>query len=113
MSDKEFEKYFQNRKITKESEIIREEVNKLIVKAKSVYARIGLTDLKLFRKLLTEDEMPADNQCDIRNILLSELWDEYIMYKQSISSLSNRTSKELREAHNIEKMYKAGAFNGQ
>jgi AAA15 family ATPase/GTPase len=37
----------------------------------------------------------------------------FLMYKQSISSLSNRTSKELREAHNIEKMYKAGAFNGQ
>lgn len=37
----------------------------------------------------------------------------FLMYKQSICSLANRTSKELREAHNIEKMYKAGAFNGQ
>ena len=29
----------------------------------------------------------------------------------SINSLSNLTSKELRKAHNIQKMYKAGAFN--
>jgi integrase len=98
LSDKEFEKYFQNRKITKESEIIREEVNKLIVKAKSVYARIGLTDLKLFRKLMAEDEMSADKQCDIRNILLSELWDEYILYKQSINTISTGTIDSYRYA---------------
>lgn len=36
----------------------------------------------------------------------------FLMYKQSILSLARSTSKELREAHNIEKMYKAGAFNG-
>lgn len=35
----------------------------------------------------------------------------YLMYKDKIKSLANRTSKELREAHNIEKMYRAGAFN--
>lgn len=29
----------------------------------------------------------------------------------SISSLANLTNKELRKAHNIQKMYKAGAFN--
>jgi len=37
----------------------------------------------------------------------------FLMYKQSIRSLARSTSKELREAHNIEKMYKAGAFDGQ
>lgn len=36
----------------------------------------------------------------------------FLMDKHEIRSLSNRTSKELREAHNIEKMYKAGSFNG-
>ncbi len=35
----------------------------------------------------------------------------FLMNKQSINSLANCTSKELREAHNIEKMYKAGSFN--
>jgi AAA15 family ATPase/GTPase len=35
----------------------------------------------------------------------------FLMYKASIKSLANSTDKELREAHNIEKMYKAGSFN--
>jgi len=35
----------------------------------------------------------------------------FLMDKKSIRSLSNSTPKELREAHNIEKMYKAGSFN--
>lgn len=35
----------------------------------------------------------------------------FLMNKKKIQSLSNSTDKELREAHNIEKMYKAGAFN--
>jgi len=33
------------------------------------------------------------------------------MTKKQIRSLSRSTQKELREAHNIEKMYKAGSFN--
>lgn len=37
--------------------------------------------------------------------------DCYFLLKDNqIKSLSNRTEKELREAHNIEKMYKAGSF---
>ena len=36
----------------------------------------------------------------------------FLMNKQSIQSLAKSTPKELREAHNIEKMYKAGSFNG-
>ena len=36
----------------------------------------------------------------------------FTMTKQQIRSFSNSTTKELREAHNIEKMYKAGTFNG-
>ena len=35
----------------------------------------------------------------------------FLMNKQKIRPLSKCTSKELREAHNIEKMYKANAFN--
>lgn len=37
----------------------------------------------------------------------------FLMNKKKITSLSNRTPKELREAHNIEKMYKAGTFNAE
>lgn len=36
----------------------------------------------------------------------------FLMTKNNIRSLSKSTPKELREAHNIEKMYKAGSFNG-
>ncbi|MFN3446078.1 MAG: AAA family ATPase, partial [Bacteroidia bacterium] len=35
----------------------------------------------------------------------------FLMTKNKIRSLSKSTPKELREAHNIEKMYKAGAFD--
>jgi len=37
----------------------------------------------------------------------------FLMNKQSIKSLAKSTRKELREAHNIEKMYKAGSFHVQ
>ena len=36
----------------------------------------------------------------------------FLINKNAIKSLAKSTSKELREAHNIEKMYKAGLFNG-
>jgi AAA15 family ATPase/GTPase len=36
----------------------------------------------------------------------------FILDKNSIKPLSKCTEKELREAHNLEKMYKAQAFNG-
>ncbi|MBE7634014.1 ATP-binding protein [Tenacibaculum finnmarkense genomovar ulcerans] len=35
----------------------------------------------------------------------------FLMYKDTIKSLAKSTRKELREAHNIEKMYKAGSFD--
>jgi AAA15 family ATPase/GTPase len=34
----------------------------------------------------------------------------FLMYEDGIKSLSSSTAKELREAHNIEKMYRAGSF---
>ncbi|TEW42848.1 AAA family ATPase [Psychromonas algicola] len=36
----------------------------------------------------------------------------FMLTKNDFKSLSHRTRKDLREAHNIEKMFKAGAFNG-
>lgn len=35
----------------------------------------------------------------------------FVMNKEEIKPLSKKTKKELREAHNLEKMYKAGVFN--
>lgn len=35
----------------------------------------------------------------------------FVMTAESISSLDEKTSKELRKAHNLQKMYKAGAFD--
>lgn len=35
----------------------------------------------------------------------------FVMDNKSISPISSKTDKELRHAHNIEKMYKAGSFN--
>ncbi|MCD7950016.1 MAG: AAA family ATPase [Erysipelotrichaceae bacterium] len=35
----------------------------------------------------------------------------FIMQNEGIKSMSNLTSKELRKAHNLQKMYKAGAFD--
>ena len=36
----------------------------------------------------------------------------FLMRSNGMHSLASSTSKELREAHNIEKMYKAGSFSG-
>jgi len=36
----------------------------------------------------------------------------FLLNHDGLHSLADRTPKELRKAHNIEKMYKAGAFNG-
>jgi hypothetical protein len=36
----------------------------------------------------------------------------FLMYRDKIKSVSSSTGKELRQAHNIEKMYRAGAFDG-
>jgi integrase len=91
MNEREYDKVFENRKLTKDSEKIRDEVNKLIIKAKSVYSRIGLTDYKLFRKLMDEDEENSAGQANIRTMTLSELWNEYIQYKQSINTISTGT----------------------
>lgn len=37
----------------------------------------------------------------------------FLMTKKRMRSLSKSTTKELREAHNIEKMYKAGSFDAE
>ena len=36
----------------------------------------------------------------------------FLLKDNSIKAISELTEKELRQAHNLQKMYKAGAFNG-
>ena len=36
----------------------------------------------------------------------------FILKNNKIKAISDLTEKELRQAHNLQKMYKAGAFNG-
>ena len=36
----------------------------------------------------------------------------FILGDNKIKAISQRTEKELRQAHNLQKMYKAGAFDG-
>ena len=48
------------------------------------------------------------------NVMTNELLRPdcyFIMDDKGIAPLFEKTDKELREAHNIEKMYKAGTFN--
>ena len=54
----------------------------------------------------------------IDEILNDEIWEHEVadtMYQalenNIIKSFDNTTDKEIRQAHNLEKMYKAGAFN--
>lgn len=62
-------------------------------------------------KSMTETQviLTTHNTSNISNdILRPDCY--FIMDDEKITSLKDRTSKELREAHNIEKMYRAGSF---
>lgn len=37
----------------------------------------------------------------------------FLLENNSIKAISELTEKELRQAHNLQKMYKTGAFNGR
>lgn len=63
------------------------------------------------KKIPVQCILTSHNTSIMTNDLLRP--DCYFLMKQEvIVSLAKSTSKELREAHNIEKMYKAGTFNG-
>ena len=67
-------------------------------------------DVKELKKIGVQFILTTHNTSILTNDLLRP--DCYfLMKKDIIRSLSKRTSKELREAHNIEKMYKAGSFD--
>lgn len=66
--------------------------------------------VKELKKLKIQFVLTTHNTSIMTNDLLRP--DCYfIMNKDIIKSLSKSTDKELREAHNLEKMYKAGSFN--
>ncbi|MEH7112248.1 hypothetical protein V7124_07675, partial [Neobacillus niacini] len=44
------------------------------------------------------------------NILRPDCY--FKLHNHTLTSFSNLTVKELRKAHNLEKMYRAGSFNG-
>jgi AAA15 family ATPase/GTPase len=65
--------------------------------------------LEMLKNIDTQVILTTHNTSNISNDLLRP--DCYfIMDDKKITSLKDRTHKELREAHNIEKMYRAGAF---
>lgn len=64
---------------------------------------------KLKEMTSTQVILTTHNTSNISNdILRPDCY--FIMDSEKITSLKDRTNKELREAHNIEKMYKAGSF---
>ncbi len=67
--------------------------------------------VKMLRKINAQVIITTHNTSIMTNDLLRP--DCYFLInEEGIRSLANRTVKDLREAHNIEKMYKAGAFSG-
>lgn len=67
--------------------------------------------VKYLRKINAQTIITTHNISIMTNDLLRP--DCYfLMNNKGMHSLANSTVKDLREAHNIEKMYKAGAFNG-
>ncbi len=70
---------------------------------------LSIAIVKLLKKIDAQVIITTHNTSIMSNELLRP--DCYFLLKNNqIKSLSNRTEKELREAHNIEKMYKAGSF---
>jgi len=70
---------------------------------------LSVAIVKLLKKIDAQVIITTHNTSIMSNELLRP--DCYFLLKENqIRSLSNRTEKELREAHNIEKMYKAGSF---
>lgn len=67
--------------------------------------------IRLLREINAQTIITTHNTSIMTNELLRP--DCYfLMYGNEINSLVDRTEKDLREAHNIEKMYRAGAFGG-
>lgn len=72
---------------------------------------LSILIIKMLKDIKAQVIVTTHNTSVMTNDLLRP--DCYFFIDEAgIHSLSNSTSKELREAHNIEKMYRAGAFSG-
>lgn len=65
-----------------------------------------LNELSNFQSILTT------HNTDLMNNKITRPDCCYIMTRERISSLANATDRELREGHNLEKLYKSGEFDG-
>lgn len=76
------------------------------------------TDLSMsvIRKLMMEDNLQVVFTSHNTDIISNELLRPdcyFLLEDNTIQPFCNLTDKALREAHNLQKMYRAGAFYGQ
>lgn len=64
----------------------------------------GMTGVQIFTTTHNTDLMNND-------LLRPDCY--FLLENNGIKAISELTEKELRQAHNLQKMYKAGAFNGR
>ena len=68
--------------------------------------------VRLVRSLKTTQVFLSTHNTDLLSNDLLRPDAYFIIENNKIRSLDNKTDKELRKAHNLQKMYKAGSFNG-
>ena len=72
--------------------------------SESVQKRLGkISGVQIFTTTHNTDLMSND-------LLRPDCY--FLLKDNKIKAISDLTEKELRQAHNLQKMYKAGAFNG-
>lgn len=66
---------------------------------------------KMLRRIAGVQVFTTTHNTDLMNNDLLRPDCYFILENNSIKAISELTEKELRQAHNLQKMYKAGAFN--
>lgn len=67
---------------------------------------------KRLRKISNVQIFTTTHNTDLMNNDLLRPDCYFILKDNKIKAISELTEKELRQAHNLQRMYKAGAFNG-
>lgn len=94
-------------------QVINNEVSFLFIDEFDAFYHFDISRsiINLLKNSSVQTLLTTHNTANMTNSLLRP--DCYfLIHPDRISQLSRLTHKELREAHNIEKMYKAGSFNG-
>ena len=68
---------------------------------------------KRLRRITGVQVFTTTHNTDLMSNDLLRLDCYFLLENNSIKAISELTEKELRQAHNLQKMYKAGAFNGR